>query len=89
MGKKFILFYFLNVLHHLFNHKLNLKIIHFPRFVQIPCVFIKFLFSLCGKIDNQIPSFPCVVANLQDLCDSQQNSLLYTTIRDSSHLFTF
>ena len=59
---KMNIFYFLNGLHHLLNHNLNLKIIHFPCLVQISCDFIKFFkfpeFSLYGKIDNQIPRFP-------------------------------
>ena len=40
---KMRLVYFLNSLHHLLNHNLNLKIIHFPCLVQIPCVFRIFI----------------------------------------------
>ena len=65
---KMNIFYFLNGIHHLLNHNLNLKNIHLPCFVHIPSVFIKFLifpvFSMSGKIDNQIPCFPCAVATL-------------------------
>ena len=59
--------HFPNGFHHLLNHNLNLEIIHFHCFVQIPffpCVFklIKFpVFFLFGKNDNQIP---CAVATL-------------------------
>ena len=32
---------------------------------KIPCVVPKFhVFSLSGKIDDQIPSFPCAMATL-------------------------
>ena len=56
-------FYFIKDFLHLLNHNLKIKMIHFHCLVQIPCVFIKFIrfpmFSLPGKIDNQIPCFVC------------------------------
>ena len=49
--------YFVNGLHHLLNHNLNLKIIHFLCLVQIPCF-------LLNSLNSQILSFPCALAIL-------------------------
>ena len=51
------IFYFVNGLHHLLNHNLNLKIILVLCF---PCVFIEFL----NFPNNQSACFPCEVATL-------------------------
>ena len=85
---KIHIFYFLNGLHHLLDHNLNIKIIHFPCLFQIICVFIKFLkfpvFSLSGKIDNQISCFP-FAANIL-ICDLAQ--ICNRSIWDQAQLST-
>ena len=51
-----------------------------PNSLCFPYVFIKFLvFSLAGKIDNQIPCFPCAVATLYVfvLSDHSSQSVQY------------
>ena len=72
-----------NWVHQLMKEQFTIKYLIFGKFRKFPVLYLNSLFSISGKIDHQIPCFPCAVATL--LWILVQGVLLYMFLK-STHL---